>query len=285
MECFSASAGVQHHKPFAADCPRLSFRVYLCQSVVDMSVRQTTHRCALALMARVPSPGIDDAKTPPLTPGEATALKHCFLRDLAASIGALADTGRAEGLVVFTPQREEFLLRELVSKDFKLFPQRGETSGAVLSNAVEDLLSQGFPAVCLVNSDSPTVPRSILEVAIESLSRPGDCMVLGALDRGGYYLIGLKKVHRDLFERVSSSTANIVSHLTARAAAIGLKVEMLPPWYEVKDARGLNRLCKELLGPDNRVRAPTAPYTSQYLAKLVETYGPEHLSPDLSRRS
>jgi len=262
----------------------LSFRVYLCQSVVDMSVLQTTHRCALALMARVPSLSIDDARILPLTAGEATGLKHCFLRDLAASIGVAVDSGRAEGVVVFTPGRAESLLRELLPKNFKLFPQRGETPGEVLSNAVEDLLSRGFPAVCLVNSDSPTVPRSILEVAIESLSRPGDCMVLGALDHGGYYLIGLKEGHRDLFERVSSNTANIVSHTTARAAAIGLKVEMLPPWYEVKDARGLNRLCKELLGHDSR-DAHIAPYTSQYLAKLIETYGAGYLSPDLSRRA
>jgi len=236
-------------------------------------------------MAQVPSTGIDDARIPPLTPGEATALKHCFLRDLAASIGVVGDTGRAKGVAVFAPRRAESLLRELVPKNFKLFPQRGDTPGEVLSNAVEDLLSRGFPAVCLVNSDSPTVPHAILEVAIESLSRSGYFMVLGALDRGGYYLIGLKEAHCDLFERVSSNTANIESHMTTRAAAIGLKVELLPPWYEVKDARDLNRLCKELLGPDRRDRAHTAPYTSQYLAKLIETYGPEYLSPDLSPRS
>jgi glycosyltransferase A (GT-A) superfamily protein (DUF2064 family) len=254
--------------------------------MLDMAVQQTTHhRCAVALMAQVPAPAIDDARIPPLTPSEATVLKHCFLRDLAANISVLVDAGRAEAVVVFTPRRTESLLRELVPKNFKLFPQRGETPGEVLSNAVEDLLSKGFPAVCLVNSDGPTVPRAILDVAIESLARPGDSVVLGALDRGGYYLIGLKEGHRDLFERVSSNTANIVSHTTARAAAKGLKVEMLPPWYEVKDARGLNRLCKDLLGPDSRVRAHTAPYTTQYLAKLIETYGAEHLSPDLARLS
>ena len=251
-----------------------------------MSVLQTAHhRCALALMARVPSPGIDDAKTPPLTPSEATALKHCFLRDLAAQVGIVVDAGRAKGVVIFTPPKAESLLRELVPRDFKLFPQRGETPGEVLSNAVEDLMSRGFPGVCLVNSDSPTVPRPILEVAIESLSRPGDCMVLGALDRGGYYLIGLKEGHPDLFDRVTSTTANIVIHTTTRAAAIGLKVEMLPPWYEAKDARGLNRLCKELFGPDSRNQQHTAPFTYRYLAQLIETYGPEYLSPDLSRRS
>ncbi len=251
-----------------------------------MSVLQTTHhRCALALIAQVPSPGIHDATTPPLTPGEATALKHCFLRDLAAKIGVVVDAGRAKGVVIFTPRGAESLLRELVPKDFKLFPQRGETPGEVLSNAVEDLLSRGFPAVCLVNSDSPTVPRPILEVAIESLSRPGDRMVLGALDKGGFYLIGLKEGHRELFERVTSTTANIVIHTTTRAAAIGLKLEMLPPWYEVKDAVGLNRLWKELVGPDSRNQTLTAPFSYRYLAKLMETYGPEHFSPDASRRS
>jgi len=39
-----------------------------------------------------------------LTPGEATALKHCFLRDLAASIGVVGDIGRAEGVAVFAPR-------------------------------------------------------------------------------------------------------------------------------------------------------------------------------------
>jgi glycosyltransferase A (GT-A) superfamily protein (DUF2064 family) len=236
-------------------------------------------------MARVPSPGIDDARTPPLGSSEATALKHCFLRDLAAKIGVVAESGRAEAVALFTPRRAESLLRELVPIGFKLFPQRGDTPGEILSNAVEDLLSRGFPAVCLVNSDNPTVPRSMLEVAVETLSRPGDCMVLGALDQGGYYLIGLKQEHRDLFERVSSNTANIVTHTITRAAAIGLKLEMLPSWYEVKDARGINRLCKELLGPDSRDRAHTAPFTRQYLSRLIETYGSEHLSPGLSLRS
>ena len=241
-------------------------------------------RFALALIARVPSPG-HDATNPPLKPSEATALKHCFLRDLAASIGAVVDTGRAEGVVFFTPASAESVLKELVPKEFKLFPQRGETLGEVLSNAVVDLSTRGFSAACLINGDCPSVPRSIFESAVETLSRPADCVVLGTLDRGGYYLIGLKEGHRDFFERVSSTAANIVSHVTARAAAIGLRVEKLPPWFEVKDARGLNRLCKELLGTDGRFRTNPAPYTSKYLAKMVETYGVEQLSPDLARRS
>ena len=253
-----------------------------------MSVPQTRqYRCALALMATVPGPGIDDPRarpSPPLMPTEATALKHCFLRDIAANIGRFVDASRAEGVVVFTPTHAESSLRQLVPKSFKLFPQRGNTLGEILSNASDDLLNKGFPSVCLINGDSPTLPPALLEVAIESLAHPGDRMVLGSTDGGGYYLIGLKQGHPDLFERILSSASNVVAHTNAGAAAIGLKVEMLPPWFEVNDAKTLNRLCEELLAPERRDKASPAPFTRQYLARLIEAEGPARISPGLARR-
>jgi hypothetical protein len=233
-------------------------------------------------MAQIPSPGIDDARIPPLTPGEATMLKHCFLRDLAANIGLIVDSGRADGAVIFAPPKAEPLLRQFIQKSFKLFPQRGDTPADILSKATHDLFSRGFSSVCLVNSDSPTVPRAALEFGVESLSGSGDHIVLGPLDRGGYYLIGFKQEHRDLLERVPS-VANIMVHMKARTAAMGVKVEMLPPGFEVTDARGLNRLCKELFSPDSQQRTRSAPYTKQYLARLLEIYGADQLSPDLAR--
>ncbi len=244
----------------------------------------THHRCALTLMVQVPLAEADAAPIPPLTPSDSTILKQCFLRDLAGNIGVIVDDGRAEGAVIFEPPKSEPLLRELVPQSFKLFPQRGETHGDVLSKATEDLFSRGFPSVCLINSNTPTVPRATFEYAIESLSGSGDRIVVGALERGGYYLIGVKQAHRDLFEGLSS-TANIVVHVKARTAAMGVRIEMLPPWYEVTDARGLNRLCKEVLDPVNAQRTLSAPYTTQCLARLVETYGVEQLSPDLASRS
>ena len=251
-----------------------------------MSVsRPPKYRCALALMARVPLPGIDETKTglsPPLTSTEAEALQHRFVRDTAMNISDIVEAGRGEGVAVFTPARAESTVKELVPKGFKLFPQRGETLGNVLANSIDDLLKRGFSSVCLINCDSPTLPRTLIEVAIESLTRPGDRMVLGAVDGGGYYLIGLKQAPGDLFDRISSSTSNVVAHTTARAAAIGLKVEMLPPWYGVNNAKTLNRLCRDLLGPDRTDQAYPAPFTHQYLARLIETEGPEYISSGLS---
>lgn len=249
-------------------------------------LRTPNYRCALALIAKVPGSAVGDPKaqpSPPLTVDEAKALKHCFLRDMAATISQIADAGRAEAMAFFTPAAAESALRQLLPKGFKIFPQRGFSLGEVLANASEDLLNRGFPSVCLINADTVTVPPSFLNVAIESLARPGDRMVLGGIDRGGYYLIGLKDKHRNLFDRVTSNNSDVVLHTTTCAAGMGLKVEMLPPWYDVNDERNLNRLCVELLGRDSRDKAQVAPYTRQFLARLIESEGPGRVSPSLAR--
>jgi glycosyltransferase A (GT-A) superfamily protein (DUF2064 family) len=245
------------------------------------------YRCVLALVATIPGAGIDDPKprlSPPLTESEAIKLKQCFLRDIASNIAEIADAGSAEAIAVFAPARSESVLRGLVSQNFKLFPQRGDTLGQILSNAVEDLLNRGFPAVCLVNSDCPTVPQSFLKVAVDSLGRPGDLLMLGSVDGGGYSLVGLKTAHQELFERVTSNASDVAAHTSTHAASIGLRVEMVPTWYDVHDARTLDRLCVALFGSERNDRAYPAPFTRQYLGTLLEREGPGRISPSLARQ-
>ncbi len=102
-------------------------------------------------------------------------------------------------------------------------------------------------------------------------------MVLGAADDGGYYLIGLKSVHRRLFEGIVWSTADVLARTMGRAAEIGLEVEMLPRWYDVDDAETLDRLCKELFASHRQDLAYPAPHTREYLAALIEREGSQGL--------
>ena len=78
-----------------------------------------------------------------------------------------------------------------------------------MSAAVEDLLAVGFAAVCLIDSDSPTVPTSAFAEAVNFLLQPRDRIVLGPSDDGGYYLIGMKKLHSNLFARIDWSTGQV----------------------------------------------------------------------------
>ena len=135
--------------------------------------------CALGLMAKAPLAGeVKTRLVPPLTAPEAAELNMCFLRDMAANIESVSETAGASGLVVYTPAGAESAFDRVLPAGFKLLVQRGPSLGERLCNATGDLLEQGYGAVCLINSDSPTLPQSILIRAMELLARDGDRVVL-----------------------------------------------------------------------------------------------------------
>lgn len=231
-------------------------------------------------MAKAPLAGaVKTRLVPPLTSVEAANLHGCFLRDMTASIAEVAGRNRAEGVVVYTPVGAETAFEGMLPNGFKLLGQRGQSLGERLCNAAEDLLRQGYSSLCLINSDSPTLSGSRLDLAIESLSHEGDRVVLGAAADGGYYLIGLKNVHSRLFDRIAWSTAEVLAHTVERAGEIGLEVELLPTWYDVDDSASLNQLCEELFLSHQRDGNYPAPYTREYLAKLIES---KRIFPELA---
>lgn len=238
--------------------------------------------CALAVMTKVPRAGkVKTRLAPPLTPEEAAALNICFLRDAMSAISGAAKLGNAAGIAVYTPVGEEEAYRGILPDEISLIPQRGDGFGDRLSFATEDLLGIGFESVCLINSDSPTLPERVYEQAAKLLSGGGDRIVLGPSDDGGYYLIGLKKPHRDVFQRIDWSTEQVFSQTVERAAEIGMQVELLPAWYDVDDRVTLCRLCQELFGGDSNPPAGyAAPYTRSYLAELFHREGRARIWPN-----
>jgi len=230
-------------------------------------------------MTKVPEAGkVKTRLTPPLTPEEAAQLNICFLQDLARSISAAGQSAPAQGVGIYTPAGAEAAYDTILPDDFFLIPQRGQDFGERLLLAAQDLFQVGFSAVCLINSDSPTVPASSFAAAANTLAKTADRLVLGPSDDGGYYLIGLKKPHARLFQDIDWSTERVLQQTLARAAEIGLEVEQLPSGYDVDDRVTLHQLCQELLstartGPD------LAPNTRKFLSDIVEREGRDRIWP------
>ena len=204
--------------------------------------------CALAVMSKAPRPGkVKTRLTPPLTSEQAAALNICFLSDTAENIAMVASEGGAAGLVCYTPVGDEVAFAGLLPHDFSLVPQRGDGFGERLHLAATDILACGFGSVCLIDSDSPTLPTVSLHSAVEHLQRPGDRVVLGGSDDGGYYLIGLKQSHRAPFEQITWSTSTVYTETVNQVRSAGLELVELPTWYDVDDAATLRVLEEELL--------------------------------------
>jgi rSAM/selenodomain-associated transferase 1 len=242
--------------------------------------------CALAVMTKAPRPGrVKTRLIPPLTPNEAAALNACFLRDTTTAISSAIVSGKvsgrkAGGVAVYTPVGWEGAYADLLPPDFDLIPQRGGSFGERLWFAVEDLFKCGFDAVCLIDSDSPTVSAATFAHAMEILRSSREHIVLGPSDDGGYYLIGLKKPQREMFEGIDWSTERVLEQTKARAKEIGLAVKLLPMCYDVDDSTTLERLCDELLGENSR--DDLAPETRNFLKEIIDREGPSRIWPSVT---
>ena len=236
--------------------------------------------CALAVMTKAPQAGrVKTRLTPPLSPEEAAALNTCFLRDTAAAIAQTADGKRAQGIAVYTPVGAEAAYAGILPDNFQLVPQRGEAFGERLAAATGDLIRLGFDSLCLIDSDSPTVPKIAFAQALDFLARAEDSVVLGPSDDGGYYLVGLKKLHRRLFDGIDWSTERVLEQTIEAAREIELPVHLLPPWYDVDDRATLSKLCDELFGPNGS----EAPSTRAFLSELLQREGRSRIWPNESQ--
>lgn len=202
--------------------------------------------CGIAVMAKASKPGRTKTRlSGPLTLEDAALMNTAFLRDIAENLIQAASVAPIAGYMAFGPPGEEAFF-DFLPPTIGLFEAWQPDFGETLKAAINTLLGAGHQAACVLNADSPTLPTSTLVEAARILATPGDRAVLGPSDDGGYYLLGMKRMHARLFEDIAWSTERVGIQTLQRAREIGLQVELLPDWYDVDDASSLALLRAEL---------------------------------------
>ena len=226
--------------------------------------------CAIGVMAKAPQPGRSKTRLcPPLQPADAASLSAAFLRDITENISLAAKSAPIRGYVAYAPAGAEALFdghlapgTGLVLADGSVgVPPRVTGFGRCLLQAVQAMLAQGHGAACVLNSDSPTLPTAILAQAARALLEPPDRIVLGPAEDGGYYLLGMKSAHAEMFSDIAWSTDDVAEATRRRARSLGLQVIELATWYDVDDGATLDRLLRDTDGYG-------APFTVACLERL-----------------
>jgi uncharacterized protein len=238
--------------------------------------------CAIAVMAKASVPGQTKTRLVPMVNAEqAAALNTAFLRDVADNLLAAAALVNIKGCMAYSPAGSQPFFDNTLPASIDCFETVAADFGHCLCHAASHLLTAGYGSVCLLNSDSPTLPIGYLVAAATILASPGDRVVIGPATDGGYYLIGIKRPHKGLFENVDWSTERVFRQTLSRADELGLAVVLLPAWYDVDDADSLGALIGELLDaspPRAHGAFPAqAHHTRHYLQTLLQT-------SDLARR-
>jgi glycosyltransferase A (GT-A) superfamily protein (DUF2064 family) len=156
---------------------------------------------------------------------------------------------------------------EQLAPDFGLRPQVGESLGPRLDQVLTCCLAEGFERAVIMDSDSPNLPAAYVTQAFTALEAAD--VVLGPCEDGGYYLIGLKRPQPRLLREVQMSTPDVLRDTLALAEETGLRVTLLPGWYDVDTAQELERLRADLARQADGSAACTRAYLGQ-LALLAQ---------------
>lgn len=197
---------------------------------------------ALIVVAKEPVPGRTKTRLcPPFTPESAAEFYRCLLLDTLALMARLE---MADHTVAYTPDSARDYFEGLAPNGFRLVPQQGGDLGERLANALAHHFDLGYRRVVIMNSDGPTLPQACLEEAFSGLDSAD--VTLGLSHDGGYYLIGMKRLHPELFRGIDWSTEQVIPQTLAICRRLGLAVHQLPAWYDVDVEADLARLAGDL---------------------------------------
>ena len=186
----------------------------------DRRVRQSSDR-VLVIMAKAPRPGTVKTRLAPslsLSPEAVTDFYCCLLSDTLALARSLSDVEVA----IMCPDSDVNELAQLAGNEVSVVAQKGEGLAAGLTSVFAHFAEVRQRRTIAFNSDSPHLPRSVLEGAFEMLATHD--VVVGPTHDGGYYLVGAKASHPTLFARDGMGTSSALERLLSRAQALGLSV-------------------------------------------------------------
>jgi len=216
----------------------------------------------LIVMAKAPVPGtVKTRLCPPYTFEEAAELYNCFLLDTFDLVRQLREV---IVVVAYYPPGAEGVFKSIASTAFQLLPQKGNDLAERLKGAFEQLFSLGYEQVVAIGADSPTLPPAYITRSFELLARAD--LILGPSVDGGYYLIGMRAPHPELFQEVAMGTERVLSQTLERACRTNLRVSLLPPWYDVDTQNDLERLRAEL---------STAPQVAMHTRAFLQQTSPK----------
>ena len=195
---------------------------------------------ALVILTKVPEPGLSKTRlVPPLSYAEAADLARALLID---QLENLATFDGVRLFIAFTPEKAAGFFEDYINRGFSCFSQQGESLGERMSHAFQHLFANGFQNIILIGSDLPPLPLTLFRQAYALLEKSAADVVLGPSADGGYYLLGMNRMNKTIFEGIQWSGNDVLGQTLRKLADLGVKHELLSAGYDIDTAADLGRL-------------------------------------------
>ncbi|WBX73544.1 TIGR04282 family arsenosugar biosynthesis glycosyltransferase [Tenacibaculum pacificus] len=93
------------------------------------------------------------------------------------------------------------------TKIYQKHQQKGEDLGIRMENAFKNSFDEKYEKVLIIGSDLYDLSEEIIEDAFDKLN--SNDVVIGPAEDGGYYLLGMKTLHPDVFQNKAWGTETV----------------------------------------------------------------------------
>jgi rSAM/selenodomain-associated transferase 1 len=143
----------------------------------------------------------------------------------------------------FAPDDAEDEITPWLRNDWRAEPQGGGDLGERLARTFESAFASGAERVVIIGSDCPEVKSADIRTAWKEL-KTHDLVVGPAID-GGYWLIGMRQAHPQLFDGITWSSEKVLGETLQRARSLGLSIQLLRILSDIDTEEDWNAYVRE----------------------------------------
>ncbi len=119
-------------------------------------------------------------------------------------------------------------------KGFTIEEQSSGDLGDKMMHAFKDLFKHGYENVLIIGSDCPGLSAKHIQHAFDSLLV--NDIVIGPAKDGGYYLLGMKKIYKPIFQNKRWSTAAVFDETLRTINSLKLSLHVMDVLSDVDEA-------------------------------------------------
>ena len=176
-----------------------------------------THGNALIIIAKDPRNGnVKTRLRGHLTDEKILQLYEYLLRSTLTKFSALS---WVDTFIAYAPEDAE---QYFLQFNLPLIPLSTPDLGMNMYHAFKKVFEKGYGNAALIGADIPGLTESVLTKAFELLDK--NDLVSGPAQDGGYYLVGMRKLIKEVFENVPWSSEHTLKESCRQAGKFGYTV-------------------------------------------------------------
>ena len=208
----------------------------------------------LIIFVKYPQPGsVKTRLRKTIGARKATLLYKLFVK----SILEATNSNTYRRMIFYTPAGKEKEIKDWLGEGREVYLQRGNNLGERLSNAFQFAFQNGARSVVAIGTESPLLDKKSILKAFKELKNKS--CVIGPSQDGGYYLLGLSKFKREIFQNINWGTDRVFKQTLNAIKKSKLKFCLLELGFDVdtiddlillkQQLRNLRKAKSKLLSP------------------------------------